>query len=167
VTDAEKKIVLVALVGVGGVGAYLLYKRFVEGSVDPTQVVQAPNDFVGKLAQAITIAEGSPAEWNNPGDLTGADASGYQLQTDGDGNPITNSAGVVRFVNLPDGVAALYRKLQRIQDGASRVYSTAMSLAQFAQIYTGGDNADAWANNVASFLGLDPNGNSVGDALGV
>jgi hypothetical protein len=167
VTGAEKTIVLVALVGVGGVGAYLLYKRFAEGNVDVSQVAQAPSDFIGKLAQAITIAEGSPAEWNNPGDLTQGDASGYDLQRDGNGNLLVNSAGVVRFVNQADGVNALYRKLQRIQAGASRVYSTAMSIAQFAQIYTGGDNADSWANNVASFLGLDPNGNSVGDALGV
>lgn len=166
--DARKTVLTVALVGVGGVAAYYLYKYFSGGNVDlATQGVQAPNDAIAQLAQAITNAEGSPSSWNNPGDLTEGDASGYDLQRDANGNLLKNPAGVVRFVNPADGVAALYRKLQNIQDGISRVYSTAMSLVQFAEVYTGGDNASAWANNVASFLGLDPNGNTVGDALGV
>ena len=166
-TGAEKKIIVAALLGVGGVGAYFLWKRFSRGNVDVSQWPAAPNDAVGALAHAIAVAEGSPSDWNNPGDLTEGDASGYQLQTDADGNLLKNSAGVVRFANLADGVNALYRKLQHIQDGISRVYSQGLSLAQFAQIYTGGDNASSWANTVANLLGLDANGNSVGDALGV
>ncbi len=166
--DSRRGLVFL-FVGIGGAAAYLLYKRIREGidNVNTSQWPPAPNQAIGALARAIAIAEGSPAFWNNPGDLTEGDAGGYQLQRDPAGNVIVNSAGVVRFVNLADGVNALYRKLLNIQSGASRVYSTALSLADFAQIYTGGDNAAAWARNVAAELGLDPTQNTVGDALGV
>jgi hypothetical protein len=125
-----------------------------------------PNAAVGALAQAIAIAEGSPSSWNNPGDLTIGDATGYQLQVDANSQPVTNSAGVVRFVNLGDGVNALYRKLGRIAIGGSGVYSVSMSLGQFAEVYTGGDNATGWASTVATELGLQPT-DTVGTALEV
>jgi hypothetical protein len=165
VSISSKGLALLALAGVGGAAAYFLWKRIKEANVDISLWPPAPNAAILRLAQAIAIAEGSPASWNNPGDLTEGDAYGYQLQRDGDGNLLVNSAGVVRFVNLADGVNALYRKLRRIQDGISSVYSRTLSLADFAQKYTGGDNADSWAANVASFLGLDPYQNTVGDAL--
>ena len=156
---------MLALVVVGGGAAFFLYRRMTGDNVDVSTWPQAPSDAVLRVAQAIAIAEGSPASWNNPGDLTGGDAYGFELQRDGDGDALVNSAGVVRFVNLADGVNALYRKLQRIQNGASRVYSSAMSLVDFAQEYTGGDNAGSWAKNVAAYLGLDV-GSSVGDLFG-
>lgn len=125
-----------------------------------------PNAAIGALAQAIAVAEGSPAAWNNPGDLTIGDSQGFALQVDSNNQPVANPAGVVRFVNLSDGVTALYRKLGRIQIGGSAVYSVAMTISQFAQEYTGGDNADSWAATVAGELGLSPS-DTVGTALGV
>jgi hypothetical protein len=166
--DARKVVGTLALVGIGGVVAYFLYNRFLgDGVIKFTDWPGAPNDLVLRVAQAIAIAEGSPASWNNPGDVTAGDAGGFPLQRDSNGALIVNSAGVVRFVNKSDGVQALYRKLLHIQNGVSHVYSASMSILEFAQAYTGGDAPENWANNVAKSLGLDPNGSTIGDALGV
>lgn len=147
-----------------GAGALLLYT--LGDSVDTSNWPPAPNAAIGALAKAIALAEGSPSSWNNPGDLTAGDSEGFPVQRNDQGNPIVNSAGVVRFASLTDGVNALYNKLLRIQNGTSKVYSQSLSLLDFANTYTGGDNASGWAQTVASELGLDPNTSTVGDALG-
>ena len=147
-----------------GAGALLLYT--LGDSVDTSNWPVAPNAAIAALAKAIAIAEGSPTSWNNPGDLTLGDAGGFPLQLNADNTPIVNSAGVVRFASLTDGVTALYNKLLRIQNGSSKVYSQSLSLLDFANIYTGGDNAPGWAQTVAENLGLDPATSTLGDALG-
>jgi len=101
---------------------------------------------VQRLAHAITIAENSPPEWNNPGSLTGADADGYP--TCGFGN----KEGVWKFVNKADGEAALERKCARMFLGKSKVYPITWTLAQVGMTYSDGD--PNWAENVARELGV-------------
>lgn len=66
-------------------------------------------DFIGKLASAIAVAEGYfvanslPSKNNNPGDLRLAPATPPSLQ-------MTNK-GFVKFLTLPSGIAALYHQL--------------------------------------------------------
>jgi hypothetical protein len=60
----------------------------------------------------------------------------------------------VRFADLADGVRAAYIKFVRIQNGRSTTYPLEMSLARMGEVYTGGDNAEAWSMNVAAFLGI-------------
>ena len=99
-----------------------------------------------KLAKAISVAEGSPPEWNNPGDLTGVDAGSFP--TCGYGN----KEGVWKFLNNADGWTALYVKLNRMLAGQSRIYSLDMTLEDVGLKYSGGD--PNWAVNVARELGV-------------
>jgi hypothetical protein len=106
----------------------------------------APSLAILAVANAIAIAENSPSDWNNPGDLT--ISFGYPtLGT-------ANSAGVLKFENLADGWNALYRQLSAIVNGTSR-YSLSDSLTDFGAGYSGGD--PNWAINVARTLRVDPN----------
>ena len=102
--------------------------------------------MVLKLAAAITKAEGSPPEWNNPGDLTGSDAGGFQTL-----GP-ANAEGVWKFADLSDGTTALYVKVARMLAGQSRIYTPDMTLAQVGMKYSGGD--PNWGKNVAAELGV-------------
>lgn len=119
------------------------------------------------LANAVSIAEGLPVAGsvpqraNNPGDL--------ELGDQGQGT----IGGKTIFASLEDGWAALERELELITSGTSPVYnsyaqslglqdSSQLSISQVAQKYTGGDNPDAWANTVASELGVTPD-TAIGD----
>jgi hypothetical protein len=108
------------------------------------------SDPAGKLAAAIASAEGFgpvanlPTRANNPGDL--------ELGDLGHG---TIGAKTV-FGSLTEGIAALKRQINLIVSGDSQYYSTNMTISQMAKLWTGGDNADAWAQNVASSLGVTP-----------
>lgn len=113
----------------------------------------APSPKIAALAAAIAKAEGSPTDWNNPGDLTAA--FGYPT------NGVANSAGVLKFQNCIDGWNALYKQLSAIVGGTSR-YTLNMSLADFGLGYSGGD--PNWSANVAANLGVDPS-TSLGDIL--
>jgi hypothetical protein len=106
------------------------------------------NSFIDALANAIADAEGSDPSINNPGDLTAGDVDASNV------TGIFNNAGVVIIDTLENGWNALYTKLQNIMSGASSVYSPSMTIAQLAQTYTGGDNADGWAQTVADDLGV-------------
>ena len=102
-----------------------------------------PNNVI-KIALAIKKAEGSNPDWNNPGDLTGADAGIFP--TCG----IANSEGVLKFVNAEDGWNALCIKVNRMLAGKSHVYPLTMTLAELGMKYSGKD--PNWAKNVAAEL---------------
>ena len=114
----------------------------------------APSPQILAMAQAIQVAEGSPAEWNNPGDLTAS----FGYPTNGTGN----SAGVLIFVNCEDGWNALYKQLEAIVNCTSSHYSTDQTLAQMGLTYSGGD--PNWAKNVAASLGVSTD-TQLGDIL--
>lgn len=94
------------------------------------------------FAQAITRAENSPLDWNNPGSLALGDL----------GLGVGNSAGVSKFASFQEGIDALYGELQYIARGASGNYQPTTPIAAFAQTWTGGDNAPAWAAEVIDVL---------------
>lgn len=135
-------VLLLVVLGVGAVG-YLL-------SLNGAGSVQTPTNFIQALANAIAKAEGANPSINNPGDLSSGDFPAAHV------TGIFNSAGVAIVDTLENGWAALYNKLSNIFSGNSAVYSPSMTISQFAQTYTGGDNAQAWANTVAGELGVTP-----------
>lgn len=100
-----------------------------------------------RLAKAISVAEGSPKEWNNPGSLTGTDAGAFP--TCGTGN----AEGVWKFVNERDGWQALCVKVHRMLVGKSSVYPPAMTIEEMGTRYSGSDDGN-WGRNVAAFLGV-------------
>lgn len=125
-----------------------------------TKVQGSPNSgdsFIDALANAIASAEGSNPDINNPGDLTAGDFDPSNV------TGTFNSAGVAIVDTVENGWAALTNKLSNILNGSSSVYSPDMTISQFAQTYTGGDNSDAWANTVSSQLGVTPD-TTLGDA---
>lgn len=103
-------------------------------------------DKIKAIAEAIAKAEGwyhpsgtaLPQRLNNPGNLK--DASG-KLRT---------------FDTPQDGWNALYRQVNLMVSGLSRVYNPDMTIEQVAYLYTGNDNPNAWANIVSQQLGVDP-----------
>jgi hypothetical protein len=98
------------------------------------------------FARAIAKAEGSNPEWNNPGDLTGADAGNYPT------HGTVNEDGVLRFVTYEDGEDALCRKCARILGGQSEVYPPEMTLAAGGLKYS--HNDPNWAINVGRELNV-------------
>jgi hypothetical protein len=106
------------------------------------------NAFIDALANAIANAEGADPANNNPGDLTAGDFDPSNV------TGTFNSAGVAIVDSLENGWNALYNKLGNILNGQSSVYSSDMSISEFAETYTGGDNAARWAESVASALGV-------------
>lgn len=96
------------------------------------------------FANAVKIAEGSNPDWNNPGDLTGADAGSFVTLG------IANSEGVLKFARAEDGWNALCMKLARMLTGMSHVYPLSMTLEQVGMKYSNGD--PNWAKNVCAEL---------------
>lgn len=157
-------IAVVALIGV------LLYERArksvlsvpsgpaTDAEGNPLEPDYTPGDDpIGLFMKAVAIAEGSDTAWNNPGDLTTSF-----------GFPVVgraNSAGVLMFDTMNHGWGALRAQLELIAGGGSHVYTPSMSIADMAVKYTGGDQANSWASNVAETLGVDPS-TSIGDLLG-
>jgi hypothetical protein len=104
------------------------------------------------LGQAIATAEGAPPSTNNPGDLELGDI-GFGTYTAAGGQLITN------FPTLAAGQTALENQINLIASGASKAgYTPSMSIAQVGNLYTG-SSSGAWANNVASALGITPDTN--------
>lgn len=101
---------------------------------------------VTKFCNAIKIAEGSNPDWNNPGDLTGADKGNFQVWG------TANSEGVWKFVYAADGWNALCIKVNRILMGHSLVYPLVMTISELGMKYSGKD--PNWAKNVAAELGV-------------
>ena len=114
-------------------------------------------DPIWNVCQAIAFAEGAnqagdaPDRYNNPGDLSKGDehgqaVSGYIRLPDGEQE--------IYFANKLAGWTALYRKIQHIVEGKSRVFSPTMTWRQVSKIYAG-DSTD-WVKNVTDRLGVDP-----------
>lgn len=125
--------------------AFAVYEVYVSETNNGTT---SGNPFIDAFANAIAKAEGSDPSINNPGDLT-----------TGDFNPDNvlgefNSAGVAVVDSIANGWAALYNKLGNALSGNSEIYSADMTIQEFADKFTGGDNADTWAQSVAGDLGV-------------
>jgi hypothetical protein len=96
------------------------------------------------MAEGYGVPGAVPTRANNPGDLVLGDV----------GLGVANSEGVTIYANATAGWNALYNELNLIFTGSSHVYSLAMTFAQMAQKWTGGDNAGAWAAIVVSNLAV-------------
>jgi len=149
---------IAAFVVVGG-GLVLLLSSQVSAEGNSMYVPTGNADFdskVSDLADAITVAEGSPAHINNPGDLV--KSFGYKT------NGKFNAEGVLIFANAADGRSALLSECQLICSGkaAATPNGPQTSWTQLAQIYAGTAGAANWARNVADELGVDVNSN-IGD----
>lgn len=147
------------------VGAYYLLE--VSGMADPGGVAgpQSSGDqFVDALAAAIAHAEGyyvplsRPNRNNNPGDISDRNIGGVVASG-------VDSGGLSIFDTPQDGWTALYAKIRNILNGGSTVYSPSMSISDFAQTWTGGDNASNWAYNVSAYLIKSGYPNSVDSTL--
>jgi hypothetical protein len=149
-------LLVVLIVGIAG---YLLKGGIVSAdtSSGPQAAGGASAAFIQALANAIAQAEGANPTINNPGDLTGGDVPNTQI------TGTFNAAGVVSIDTLDHGWQALYTKLENIYSGKSTVYWPGMTVSQFGAVYTGGDNAEAWAATVAGAFGADPDANTLAD----
>jgi hypothetical protein len=109
------------------------------GSTTPSPQVQA-------IANAFATAEGGltpgtfPYRTNNPCDIfVGGSTAGYPT--------------------MADGWAACDNQVSLILNDQSSVYNSGMSISQIAALYapaSAGNDPNAWANNVASALGISP-----------
>lgn len=103
------------------------------------------------FAQAIGFAEGFgiagkvPTLANNPGDLSKGDFgdTGKYL-TAGDGEQ------VIVYPDAATGWNNLYKKLQNILNGNSRIYEPSMTIYAMGNIYAG--SASIWSNSVVTYL---------------
>lgn len=106
---------------------------------------------IQRIAHAIATAEGffvpgsRPNRNNNPGDLKGNYA----------GTAVGNDAGFDVYATPDDGWAALYRQVTLWLTNKSHVANQDTTLYELSRLYTTTDQ-DAWLNNVASQLGVDP-----------
>jgi hypothetical protein len=132
-------IIALAVLDVVAYEVFFVMERSGTSSGDP---------FIDAFAAAIAEAEGANPLINNPGDLTAGDVPAANI------TGVYNAAGVVKIDTLSNGWAFLYAKLQKDLSGQSEVFSPSMTISQYAQEYTGGDNADSWASSVAKSLGV-------------
>lgn len=114
-------------------------------------------DRIWDCCRAIAHAEGYnvpnsvPARLNNPGDISdGANTFGSEFHS---------GSSVTTFPNATVGWQWLYTKIQNAVTGQSHVYLPTMSWYEIGAKWAP-PNADAWAENVAAYLGVDP-----GDAI--
>lgn len=102
------------------------------------------------FARAIASAEGFgvphaiPTKAHNPGDLVIPGWHGERM-----------GAGISVFDSDEEGWLHLYHELGMIVVGASHIYNLKMSIREMADRWTLTDSSK-WANNVAEFLGVDP-----------
>lgn len=105
---------------------------------------------IDKLTAAIANAEGAnvegsrPKRNNNPGNLT-LDITKRGIGKDGI---------YVIYNTFADGLDAL-RKQVDLMFGGSSIYNPSMTIREVAEHYTT-TQKDEWANNVASYLGVNP-----------
>ena len=135
---------IVLIVGLIGI---LLYLELTMPQVNE-QIVELVAQAIAK-AEGFGVAGAIPTLANNPGDLTQA-GQGYAGDT---GRTI--GANIIVFDNVTDGWNALYKQVRLMLSGSSDVYSLTDSISTVASKYTATD-ADAWAQNVANALGIDP-----------
>jgi hypothetical protein len=105
---------------------------------------------IRRIGEAIATAEGfyvegsRPARNHNPGDLT-LDLTGKAVGQDG---------AFVVYGSDVDGFQALYTQVGLMVSGLSEHYNPSMTISQIAQRYSP-DGWQAWASNVAGYLGVD------------
>jgi hypothetical protein len=113
-----------------------------------------PETLVEAFASAIAHSEGFyvegsvPQRANNPGDLTDDGDVGHGfIETSG---PM--GAKITIYGSVEDGWQALYKKVRRMLNGASRVYTPDLTILEVGIKYAG---SAEWAENVAKRLGVD------------
>src|SRR5271156_2042201 len=113
-----------------------------------------PDSLIQAFATAIAKAEGfyvdgsGPQRAKNPGDLTDdGDVGNGFIETSG---PM--GAKITIYSTVEDGWAALTKKVARMLNGASHVYTLDMTLLEVGMKYAG---SAEWAANVAKQLGVD------------
>lgn len=128
----------------------------------PSPIVQSMTPtptLITRLSNAISEAEGAlmpgsiPKNANNPGDLKLGDQGLGQL-----------GQGITKFATFAEGRRRLENQVRSMFDGSSDHYSPNMTIAEISEIYTGRDQARAWAARVASSLGVTPN-TKIGDIV--
>ncbi len=140
-------MVIVIVLALLGIGYFVLTQE--QASGNSATAGNYPN-YVVALAIAIATAEGfyvsgsRPQRDNNPGDLT-VDITGTGVGTDGP---------LVVYGSADDGWDALYTQVNRYFSGTSAHAGPNSTIADLAPSYTGNDNADSWAANVARVLGV-------------
>jgi hypothetical protein len=112
-----------------------------------------PDSLIQAFATAIAKAEGFyvdgsvPQRAKNPGDLTDdGDVGNGFIETSG---PM--GAKITIYSTVEDGWAALVKKVARMLNGASHVYTLDMTILEVGIKYAG---SSEWARNVASSLGV-------------
>ena len=146
-----------AMLGVGGV-LVLAWLTRPKGTVTTSEEYDlspygGPTNYSPKVrafADAIARAEGFyvagsvPQRARNPGDLKIPNWTGPVL-----------GEGISVFESVDQGWNALYRQLQFIIDGRSRVYNLDFTIRDMGRKYTATlTEQDAWANNVARVLNV-------------
>lgn len=112
-----------------------------------------PSSTVEKIAVAIARAEGFyvtgsiPQRAKNPGDLERGDI-GYGT-----------ISGKTVYPDILSGWNALYAQIRGMLDGSSAIYGPDWTIQDVANMYVSGQDtptpdSTAWANNVASTLGV-------------
>lgn len=105
---------------------------------------------VKKLSDAIQNAEG----YNVPGSRPQRNNNPGNLELDITGTGIGKDGPYIVYKSYEDGRAALEHQVLKMFNGTSRIYEPRMTIAAMAQHYTG-TQQQAWASNVAKFLGVD------------
>lgn len=112
------------------------------------------------LAGAIANAEGYgvsgaiPTVANNPGNIALGDLGRGTL-----------GQNISVYPDSTSGWNALNNQLTMIGNGQSRIYNPNMTLQQMGQAWAGGGTGSQnWVNNVAKYLGVDPN-STIGSIL--
>ena len=99
-------------------------------------------------AEGFYVAGSVPQRANNPGDLTDdGDVGNGFIQTSG---PM--GAKITVYSTVEDGWAALTKKVARMLNGASHVYTPDLTILEVGMKYAG---SAEWAANVAARLGVD------------
>jgi len=131
------------LQGNGGVPTSLTSGLAVDASAVASSVTSALANAIAK-AEGFFVPGALPNRTNNPGDLmVGSVGNGTQ-------------AGKTVFSSAADGWQALYNQVELMLTGQSQYYDPSMTISQVAKLYTGADNAAAWASTVASELSVTP-----------
>ena len=112
-----------------------------------------PDSLIQAFAMAIAKAEGFyadgsvPQRAKNPGDLTDdGDVGNGFIETSG---PM--GAKITIYSTVEDGWAALVKKVARMLNGASHVYTLDLTIMEVGIKYAG---SSAWARNVAASLNV-------------
>ena len=135
-----------ALLLLGVAGLYIIYKDTQStisnnssggllGSFAPSSNLAARQ----LLASAIAQAEG----YNTPGTIPNVRNNPGDLEDNG---------VIVQYASPTAGFDALDNQLKLIEDGLSSEFTMQMTFSTLADIWTGYDQANSWANNVVSYI---------------